>query len=216
MAKRETPPASGSRSEKFHLPYAVRYRICAMLQDGIPAKTIMEDPEFRSACERIGKAPTASILARIKRSPEYREIVERRTAFRREQENEALTAALLREAGVAENTAESIKIALLQTISELTGLSSLTEEEEDKIKAIRSLSQSVTVLSNGAKDRTIHDLKNKLAQAVASKKKLKAEMEQLKLKQENEIRRITEKNTSVAEPERVADELADILGVRKK
>ena len=137
-----------------------------------------------------------------------------RSAFRREQEMEALTAAMLRETGSAENTAESIKIALLKTISELTDLSAMPDEE-DKIKALRSLTQSVAVLSNAAKDRTIHELKNRLARAIVSKNKLKAEIEQLKLKQEAELRRIRNSRKN-AEPERIADELADILGVRKK
>ena len=86
---------------------------------------------------------------------------------------EALTAAMLRETGSAENTAESIKIALLKTISELTDLSAMPDEE-DKIKALRSLTQSVAVLSNAAKDRTIHELKNRLARAIVSKNKRRA------------------------------------------
>ena len=186
-----------------------------MLQDGASAKKIVEDPEIRCAYERIGKLPTDLSITRIKHSPEYQEIASCRTAFRQEQEKEALTAIMLRESGAAENTAESIKIALLKSISELTDLSPLTDMEE-KIKAIRSLSQSVTVLSNTAKDRFIHELKNKLSRAISSKNKLKAEMELLKLEHEKEILRISKKNAKTAEPERVADELADILGVRKK
>ena len=215
MPKKGSPATGESRPDASPLPYMIQYRICAMLQDGVSPKTIAEDPEIRNAYERIGKRPTDSAIARIKRTPEYREISQRRTVFRREQENESLTAAMLQETGAAENTADSIKISLLKTIAELTALSSLSKEE-DKIKAVRSLTQSVAVLSNAAKDRTIYDLKNKLAHAIASKKRLNAEIEQLKLKHENEIRRIRENNLKSAEPERVADELADILGVRKK
>ena len=215
MAEKKIPPSPRKPSGNVILPYAVRYRICAMIQDGAAAEAIAEDPEIKGGCERIGKTLPLSAITRIKRSPEYQEIASRRTAFRQELEKEALTAIMLKESGAAEHIADSIKIALLKSISSLTDLSSLTEDE-DKIKAIRSLSQSVTALSNAAKDRTIQELKSRLARTVSSKNKLKAEMEQLKLKQESEIRRITERCKKIAEPERVAAELADILGVRKK
>ena len=214
MAEKQTAPEKTARIENSALPYAVRYRICAMLQDGVPAEILANDPEICNAYEQIGRLPEKSDLKRIRRTREYREIARKRSAFRRDQEMEALTAAMLRETGSAENTAESIKIALLKTISELTDLSAMPDEE-DKIKALRSLTQSVAVLSNAAKDRTIHELKNRLARAIVSKNKLKAEIEQLKLKQEAELRRIRNSRKN-AEPERIADELADILGVRKK
>ena len=56
----------------------------------------------------------------------------------------------------------------------------------------------------------------KLDRANAEIAELKAEIAEMEIKHREQIEKLSARENTVAEPERVADELADILGVRKK
>ena len=65
-------------------------------------------------------------------------------------------------------------------------------------------------------EKQIADLRRKLDLANAEIEELKAEIAEMEIKHREQLEKLSARENTVAEPERVADELADILGVRKK
>lgn len=210
MAKKTKPANVGSRSNYSLLPYAVRYKICCLLHDGATTEAVANDPDVKAAYARLGTTLKRSAVTRLKRSREYQEIVSRRSEFRRAQEEEDLAAAMLREMDSAENIAESVKIDLLNLVKECV------RANPDDPREVERLVRSAVNLSNTAKEKQIADLRRKLDRANAEIAELKAEIAEMEIKHREQIEKLSARENTVAEPERVADELADILGVRKK
>jgi len=210
MTKNSKPANVGSRSNYSLLPYAVRYKICCLLHDGATAEAVANEPEIKAAYTRLGTALKRSAVTRLKRSKEYQAIIAKRSEFRRAQEEEDLAAAMLREMGSAETIAESVKIDLLNLVKDCV------KANPDDPKEVERLVRSAVNLSNTAKDRKIVELGNTLDRANAEIEELKAEIAELKVEHKTEIERLTAKENTVAEPARVADELANILGVKTK
>ena len=98
-------------------------------------------------------------------------------------------------------------------LSDISGNSDLSDGE--RVKALRSLAQSVAALTNPAKDNQIADLKRKLREKDDEIEAKNAEIERLKAEHKAEIERLTAKDNTVADPSRVADELSNLLGVKK-
>ena len=165
---------------------------------------------MKAAYARLGTTLKRSAVTRLKRSREYQEIVSRRSEFRRAQEEEDLAAAMLREMDSAENIAESVKIDLLNLVKECV------RANPDDPREVERLVRSAVNLSNTAKEKQIADLRRKLDLANAEIEELKAEIAEMEIKHREQIEKLSARENTVAEPERVADELADILGVRKK
>ena len=164
---------------------------------------------MKAAYARLGTSLKRSAVTRLKRSREYQEIVSRRSEFRRAQEEEDLTAAMLREMDSAENIAESVKIDLLNLVKECV------RANPDDPREVERLVRSAVNLSNTAKEKQIADLRRKLERADAEIAELKAELAEREVHYREELAKLLKRENTVADPERVADELANILGVRK-
>lgn len=156
MTKKTKPANVGSRSNYSLLPYAVRYKICCLLHDGATTDAVASDPDVKAAYARLGTTLKRSAVTRLKRSREYQSIIARRTEFRRAQEEDDLTAAMLREMDSAENIAESVKIDLLNLVKECV------RANPDDPREVERLVRSAVNLSNTAKDNQIAELKRKL------------------------------------------------------
>lgn len=209
MVKNSKHVNVGNRSNYSLMPYAIRYKICCMLHDGATVNAVANEPEIKAAYARLGMELKHSAVTRLKQNKEYLAIIEKRTAFKQAQDEENLTVAMLREMGSAETIAESVKIDLLKLVKDCV------KANPDDPKEVERLVRSAVNLSNTAKDRQIADLRKKLDRANAEIEELKAEIAELKVEHKNEIERLTAKENTVAEPARVADELANILGVKK-
>lgn len=155
MTKKTKPANVGSRSNYSLLPYAVRYKICCLLHDGATTDAVASDPDVKAAYARLGTTLKRSAVTRLKRSREYQSIIARRTEFRRAQEEDDLTAAMLREMDSAENIAESVKIDLLNLVKECV------RANPDDPREVERLVRSAVNLSNTAKDNQIAEWKKK-------------------------------------------------------
>lgn len=156
MTKKTKPANVGSRSNYSLLPYAVRYKICCLLHDGATTDAVANDPDVKAAYARLGTTLKRSAVTRLKRSREYQSIIARRTEFRRAQEEDDLTAAMLREMDSAENIAESVKIDLLNLVKECV------RANPDDPREVERLVRSAVNLSNTAKDNQIAEQKRRL------------------------------------------------------
>ena len=144
-----------------------------MIQDGCTAAAIGADPEVAEAYARLGSAFNRATMTRIKKSAEYKELAAKRAARKAAEYDDQLTAAMIREAGSLDNIADQAKVTLMKALSDLSDLSDLTDES--RIKALRSLAQSVAALSNPAKDNRIADLMRKLREKEAQQQAAETE-----------------------------------------
>ena len=152
----------GCRSKFSLLPQQVRWHVYNLLLDGATLKTLLADPVFSAALERAGFTLNDKNLLRIRRSPEFAEFSRMRRNFLETKYQDMMLSAIVQKSGVLESMTDQTKCKLMETLSELTDLSDLPDEE--RIKAVRSLSQSLASLSNPAKDNRIADLQRKLSE----------------------------------------------------
>lgn len=186
MAKKTKPANVGSRSNYSLLPYAVRYKICCLLHDGATTDAVANDPDVKAAYARLGTTLKRSAVTRLKRSREYQSIIARRTEFRRAQEEEDLTAAMLREMDSAENIAESVKIDLLNLVKECV------RANPDDPREVERLVRSAVNLSNTAKDNQIAEQKRRLREKDDEIEAKNAKIETLEVQLAEKDRRIAE------------------------
>ena len=118
------------------------------------------------------------------------------------------TTAFLRENDSLDTIAEQTKVALLKLVQECVAGAEDTKEVERLVR-------SAATLSNTAKDNQIADLRRKLERADAEIAELKAELAEREVHYREELAKLLKRENTVADPERVADELANILGVRR-
>ena len=186
MTKKTKPANVGSRSNYSLLPYAVRYKICCLLHDGATTDAVANDPDVKAAYARLGTTLKRSAVTRLKRSREYQSIIARRTEFRRAQEEEDLTAAMLREMDSAENIAESVKIDLLNLVKECV------RANPDDPREVERLVRSAVNLSNTAKDNQIAEQKRRLREKDDEIEAKNAKIETLEVLLAEKDRRIAE------------------------
>ena len=186
MTKKTKPANVGSRSNYSLLPYAVRYKICCLLHDGATTDAVANDPDVKAAYARLGTTLKRSAVTRLKRSREYQSIIARRTEFRRAQEEEDLTAAMLREMDSAENIAESVKIDLLNLVKECV------RANPDDPREVERLVRSAVNLSNTAKDNQIAEQKRRLREKDDEIEAKNAKIETLEVQLAEKDRRIAE------------------------
>ena len=150
----------GCRSKFSLLPQQVRWHAYNLLLDGATLKTLLADPVFSEALNQAGITFSSDNLKYVRRSPEFAEFTRMRQKFLETRYQDMMLSAIVRKSGVLESMTDQAKCKLMETLSELTDLSGLPDEE--RIKAVRSLSQSVAALSNPAKDSRIAELQRKL------------------------------------------------------
>ena len=153
---------NGPRSNFSLLPFEIQFRIIAMLQDGATFGAIAADPEIRTAYERRGMKLTPPAISRLKQSKQYREWSAQRLKEQASFTADRLATELLKENNSLDTIAEQTKVALLKALSDLSDLS-----DESRVKALRSVAQSVTAISSQAADRKIAALQKKLSEKEA-------------------------------------------------
>ena len=200
---------NGPRSNFSFLPFDLRFRIIGMIQDGCTASVIAADPEVVKAFDALGSSFNRATMTRIKKSKEYRDWSNQRRQEKESFDADRLTSAILKENASLDTISEQTKVALLKALSDLSNLAELSDE--NRIKALRSITQSVTLLSSQAKDNRIDSLNRKLRE----KDEVIADKDAQIAKLKTEIERLTTKDNTVADPAKVADELSNLLGVKK-
>lgn len=199
---------NGPRSNFSLLPFELQYKIIAMIQDGATFATIAADSEIAEAYRSRGLKLTAPAISRLKKSEQYKAWTDQRLKERSSFTADRLTTAFLRENDSLDTIAEQTKVALLKLVQECVAGAEDTRELERLVR-------SAATLSNTAKDNQIADLRRKLERADAEIAELKAELAEREVHYREELAKLLRKENTVADPERVADELANILGVRK-
>lgn len=198
------------------LPAALRWKIIFMIDDGATFEAVANDPEIAGEYKKRGLRLTAPAMSGIKKSKEYQEVTAARRRKQLADRSSQLTTALLRDAGTLETVSDQARVKLIQALSDLSDLPENSDlSDGDRVKALRSLAQSVAALTNPAKDNQIADLKRKLREKDDEIEAKNAEIERLKAEHKAEIERLTAKDNTVADPSRVADELSNLLGVKK-
>lgn len=169
---------NGRRSKISLLPHQVRWRIYNLLLDGATLKAILNDPEVKTALERAGFTLNTGNISIIRKNREFIDFVQMRRKYLERKYKDMMSAAIARGTNSLESMTDQTRCKLMETLSELADLSDLPDEE--RIKAVRSLSQSVASLSNPVKDAQIAELKRQLAEAEKRIADLMAELDRLK------------------------------------
>ena len=138
------------------LPAALRWKIIFMIDDGATFEAVANDPEIAGEYKKRGLRLTAPAMSGIKKSKEYQEVTAARRRKQLADRSSQLTTALLRDAGELDTVSDQVK----SDLSDLPENSDLSDG--DRVKALRSLAQSVAALTNPAKDNQIAELKRKL------------------------------------------------------
>lgn len=199
---------TGPRSNFSLLEFPVRFKLIRLLHDGATCEAIAADPEIAAAYAARGLKLTRSALSRIKSCREYKEITAQRLKAAQSHEADRLAAAVLHEQQATHAIGEQAALELMTAIRSNIGLAEDTKEVERLVRC-------VAALTNPAKDNQITDLKRKLREKDDEIEAKNAEIEQLKAEHKAEIERLTAKDNTVADPSRVADELSNLLGVKK-
>ena len=199
---------TGPRSNFSLLEFPVRFKLIRLLHDGATCEAIAADPEIAAAYAARGLKLTRSALSRIKSCREYKEITAQRLKAAKSHEADRLAAAVLHEQQATHAIGEQAALELMTAIRSNIGLAEDTKEVERLVRC-------VAALTNPAKDNQITDLKRKLREKDDEIEAKNAEIEQLKAEHKAEIERLTAKDNTVADPSRVADELSNLLGVKK-
>lgn len=151
---------NGPRSKFSVLPHQARWRAYNLILDGATLRALLSDPELGNALKLAGITLNAPNLTRIKQSKEFAEFAKMRREHLMGRERDLMLTAIAQDTGTADSMSDQVKVKLLAVLDELTDLPDLADE--DKVKAVRSLAQSLTQLSNTAKDNRIAELKRKL------------------------------------------------------
>ena len=168
----------GSRSKISLLPHQVRWRIYNLMLDGATLKSLLADPEIDAALALAGFTLNDHNLSFARKSREFIDFVQMRRKYLERKYKDMMSAAIAQGAGALESMTEQTRCKLMETLSELADLSGLPDEE--RIKAVRSLSQSVASLSNPVKDSQITELKRRLAALEKENEALQAEIARMK------------------------------------
>ena len=204
MKKNMPRSKNGPRSNFSFLPFALRFRIIGMIQDGYTAESIGKDEEVKKAYAAMGSSFNRASMTRIKKSAEYKELAVKRAKRKSAEESDALAAILLKENGSIANVAEQTKAALLQSLSDLLAAAEGGEAGSDlsdmeKVKALRDITQSVLAITSQEKDNRIASLLCKLAE---KKSFYEAKEKEWKSREAELLTRIEELENTVKELEK--------------
>lgn len=200
---------AGPRSNFSMLPFALRLKIIFMIDDGATFEAVSSNPEIAAEYKKRGLRLTAPAMSGIKKSQEYREMTAKRRQKQLAGQSEQITTALLRDAGELDTVSDQVKVALMRLVQDCV------KANPNDTKEVERLVRSAVNLSNPAKDNQIAELKRKLREKDDEIEAKNAKIERLKAEHKAEIERLTAKDNTVADPSRVADELSNLLGVKK-
>ena len=206
----QNPKTFGPRSKFSLLPHQIRWRAYTLLNDGATLKALLADAEIRDALARAGMTLSSANLTGIRKSREYAEFTRLRRKHLEAKQQDMMLTAIAQGTGTLESMTDQARVRLMEAMADLSDLAGLSEEE--RIRALRSLSQSVAALSNNARDEQIAGLRRKLDD---SRRQLSAAETEWKAREAALLARIAEleKRLPGVDTSRVADEMDRKYGV---
>ena len=151
---------NGPRSKFSMLPHQIRWRAYNLLSDGATLKALTADPDIKDALARAGMKLSSANLAGIRKGKEYADFTAMRRKHLEAKQKDMMLTAIAQGTGTLESMTDQARVRLMEALSDLSNLSDLSDES--RIKALRSLAQSVAALSNQQKDNRISELTRKL------------------------------------------------------
>ena len=151
---------NGPRSKFSLLPHQIRWRVYNLLSDGATLKALLADPDVKDALAKAGTTLSSANLAGIRKGKEYADFCAMRRKHLEAKQKDMMLTAIAQGTGTLESMTDQARVRLMEALSDLSNLSDLSDES--RIKALRSLAQSVAALSNQQKDNRISELTRKL------------------------------------------------------
>ena len=159
---------NGPRSKFSMLPHQIRWRVYNLLSDGATLKALLADPEVQAALDKAGMTLNGPNLTGIRKSREYADFTQMRYKHLEAKQKDMMLTAIAQGTGTFESMTDQARVRLMEALAELSDWSGRSDwSDEDRIKAMRSLAQSVAALTNPAKDNRIADLLRKLREKEA-------------------------------------------------
>lgn len=162
------------------LPLDARIRIYSLIQDGATLAALLADHEVAEALARTGSTLNGANLTRIRKSREYQTFAKQRREKMEALFCDRMETELIRDTDEVGTIADQSKVLLLKAMRDLANMSGLQDPEE-RIKALRSLAQSVATLNNDSLHRSLESERERRRQKEAEIEELKAEIAALKV-----------------------------------
>ena len=170
----------GHRSKVSMLPLDARIRIYSLIQDGATLAALLADHEVAEALARTGSTLNGANLTRIRKSREYQTFAKQRREKMEALFCDRMETELIRDTDEVGTIADQSKVLLLKAMRDLANMSGL-EDPEERIKALRSLAQSVATLNNDSLRKSLESERERRRQKEAEIEELKAEIAALKV-----------------------------------
>ena len=170
----------GHRSKVSMLPLDARIRIYSLIQDGATLAALLADHEVSEALDRTGSTLNGANLTRIRKSKEYQSFAKQRREKMEALFCDRMETELIRDTDEVGTIADQSKVLLLKAMRDLANMSGL-EDPEERIKALRSLAQSVATLNNDSLRKSLESERERRRQKEAEIEELKAEIAALKV-----------------------------------
>ena len=170
----------GHRSKVSMLPLDARIRIYSLIQDGATLAALLADHEVAEALARTGSTLNGANLTRIRKSREYQTFSKQRREKMEALFCDRMETELIRDTDEVGTIADQSKVLLLKAMRDLANMSGL-EDPEERIKALRSLAQSVATLNNDSLRKSLESERERRRQREAEIEELKAEIAALKV-----------------------------------
>ena len=170
----------GHRSKVSMLPLDARIRIYSLIQDGATLAALLADHEVSEALDRTGSTLSGANLTRIRKSREYQTFAKQRREKMEALFCDRMETELIRDTDEVGTIADQSKVLLLKAMRDLANMSGL-EDPEERIKALRSLAQSVATLNNDSLRKSLESERERRRQREAEIEELKAEIAALKV-----------------------------------
>ena len=162
------------------LPLDARIRIYSLIQDGATLAALLADHEVAEALARTGSTLNGANLTRIRKSREYQTFAKQRREKMEALFCDRMETELIRDTDEVGTIADQSKVLLLKAMRDLANMSGLQDPEE-RIKALRSLAQSVATLNNDSLRKSLESERERRRQREAEIEELKAEIAALKV-----------------------------------
>ena len=162
------------------LPLDARIRIYSLIQDGATLAALLADHEVAEALARTGSTLNGANLTRIRKSREYQTFAKQRREKMEALFCDRMETELIRDTDEVGTIADQSKVLLLKAMRDLANMSGLQDPEE-RIKALRSLAQSVATLNNDSLRKSLESERERRRQKEAEIEELKAEIAALKV-----------------------------------
>ena len=197
------------RNNYAKLPWEIRKRVLHLLFDGAEYESIRRDPEVAAACAARGLTLHNTTFAAVRNSDDYRKY---EPAL---METNKRTGKFKWASEALKTTAGLHDIANVAQLSLLEQLRDLAESSDADPSDLLRLTNAITKIKESAENDKLSELKRRLREKDEEIESKNAEIERLKAEHKAEIERLTAKDNTVADPSRVADELSNLLGVKK-